>query len=139
MEIIYDTVNVSCSCHVLYSVSVELHLSLLNVFQSAENVDKFNWFCHMWNHMQPHLYNNETHLESEMMLNKAFAEVSFIRYFIFRICAFNNIIYNMVFVVYTRLAVYLLTPVTRLRLITPVYTLFTNCCTQFGKKCGTSK
>lgn len=30
----------------------------------------------MWNHMQPHLYNNETHLEYEMMLNKAFAEVS---------------------------------------------------------------
>ncbi|XP_050056596.1 bifunctional heparan sulfate N-deacetylase/N-sulfotransferase [Aphis gossypii] len=39
-----------------------------------ENVDKFNWFCHMWNHMQPHLYNNETHLEYEMSLNKAFAE-----------------------------------------------------------------
>lgn len=32
----------------------------------------------MWNHMQPHLYNNETHLEYEMTLNKAFAEVSFV-------------------------------------------------------------
>lgn len=46
-------------------------------FVLTENVDKFNWFCHMWNHMQPHLYNNETHLEYEMTLNKAFAEVSF--------------------------------------------------------------
>jgi len=45
-------------------------------FPFAAHVDKFNWFCHMWNHMQPHLYNNETHLEYEMTLNKAFAEVS---------------------------------------------------------------
>ncbi|XP_050422570.1 bifunctional heparan sulfate N-deacetylase/N-sulfotransferase [Adelges cooleyi] len=41
-----------------------------------ENVDKFTWFCHMWNHMQPHLYNNETHLEYEMTLNKQFAEAN---------------------------------------------------------------
>ncbi|KAG6461561.1 hypothetical protein O3G_MSEX012699 [Manduca sexta] len=27
----------------------------------------------MWNHQQPHLYNNVTHLEAEMMLNKQFA------------------------------------------------------------------
>ncbi|XP_050538993.1 bifunctional heparan sulfate N-deacetylase/N-sulfotransferase isoform X2 [Daktulosphaira vitifoliae] len=41
-----------------------------------EHVDKFNWFCHMWNHMQPHLYNNETQLEYEMTLNKLFAEAN---------------------------------------------------------------
>lgn len=33
----------------------------------------FNWFCHMWNHQQPHLYNNVSQLEAEMMLNKQFA------------------------------------------------------------------
>lgn len=37
------------------------------------NREYFNWFCHMWNHQQPHLYNNVSHLESEMMLNKQFA------------------------------------------------------------------
>ncbi|CAH0700120.1 unnamed protein product [Spodoptera exigua] len=37
------------------------------------NREHFTWFCHMWNHQQPHLYNNVTHLESEMMLNKQFA------------------------------------------------------------------
>lgn len=30
-------------------------------------------FCHMWNHQQPHLYNNVSQLEAEMMLNKQFA------------------------------------------------------------------
>ncbi|XP_039748929.1 bifunctional heparan sulfate N-deacetylase/N-sulfotransferase [Pararge aegeria] len=33
----------------------------------------FNWFCHMWNHQQPHLYSNVSQLEAEMMLNKQFA------------------------------------------------------------------
>lgn len=38
-----------------------------------KNREHFNWFCHMWNHQQPHLYNNVSQLESEMMLNKQFA------------------------------------------------------------------
>jgi heparan sulfate N-deacetylase/N-sulfotransferase NDST2 len=29
----------------------------------------------MWNHQQPHLYDNLTHLELDMMLNKNFAKV----------------------------------------------------------------
>lgn len=37
------------------------------------NREHFNWFCHMWNHQQPHLYNNVSQLEAEMMLNKQFA------------------------------------------------------------------
>lgn len=37
------------------------------------NVDKFNWFSHMWNHQQPHLYDNLTTLMADMMLNKDFA------------------------------------------------------------------
>ncbi|KAG4077522.1 hypothetical protein HA402_002949 [Bradysia odoriphaga] len=37
------------------------------------NVDQFNWFSHMWNHQQPHLYDNVTVLMSDMMLNKDFA------------------------------------------------------------------
>lgn len=37
------------------------------------NADKFWWFCHMWSHTQPHLIN-ETVLESEMKLNRQFAQ-----------------------------------------------------------------
>ncbi|XP_022908158.1 bifunctional heparan sulfate N-deacetylase/N-sulfotransferase [Onthophagus taurus] len=39
-----------------------------------ENVDKFMWFSHMWNHLQPHLYDNLTVLIEDMMLNKKFAK-----------------------------------------------------------------
>lgn len=38
-----------------------------------ENVDRFMWFSHMWNHQQPHLYSNVTQLEQDMLLNKQFA------------------------------------------------------------------
>lgn len=38
------------------------------------NVEHFNWFSHMWNHQQPHLYDNLTTLENDMMLNKNFAK-----------------------------------------------------------------
>lgn len=44
-----------------------------------ENAQEFWWFCHMWSHSQPHLYDNITVLESEMKLNKDFAQV--INYF----------------------------------------------------------
>lgn len=39
-----------------------------------ENIDKFMWFSHMWNHLQPHLYDNLTLLMDDMMLNKNFAK-----------------------------------------------------------------
>lgn len=39
-----------------------------------ENVDKFMWFSHMWNHQQPHLYDNITQLQMDMLLNKQFAK-----------------------------------------------------------------
>nr|XP_050846994.1 bifunctional heparan sulfate N-deacetylase/N-sulfotransferase isoform X2 [Vespula vulgaris] len=39
-----------------------------------ENVDRFTWFSHMWNHQQPHLYENVTHLQLDMALNKQFAK-----------------------------------------------------------------
>lgn len=38
------------------------------------SVEHFNWFSHMWNHQQPHLYDNLTTLMSEMYLNKEFAK-----------------------------------------------------------------
>ncbi|XP_018322286.1 bifunctional heparan sulfate N-deacetylase/N-sulfotransferase [Agrilus planipennis] len=38
-----------------------------------ENVDKFMWFSHMWNHQQPHLYDNLTQLVDDMSQNKKFA------------------------------------------------------------------
>lgn len=37
------------------------------------NADKFWWFCHMWSHTQPHLWN-ATVLEREMRLNREFAQ-----------------------------------------------------------------
>lgn len=39
-----------------------------------ENVDKFMWFSHMWNHQQPHLYDNLTQLIDDMLLNRQFAK-----------------------------------------------------------------
>jgi heparan sulfate N-deacetylase/N-sulfotransferase NDST2 len=40
-----------------------------------QNVDKFTWFSHMWNHQQPHLYDNLTMLMNDMILNKEFAKL----------------------------------------------------------------
>ncbi|KAK9869670.1 hypothetical protein WA026_003418 [Henosepilachna vigintioctopunctata] len=40
-----------------------------------ENIDKFMWFSHMWNHLQPHLYDNLTFLMEDMTLNKNFAKL----------------------------------------------------------------
>ncbi|KAJ8339762.1 hypothetical protein SKAU_G00343950 [Synaphobranchus kaupii] len=36
-------------------------------------VDEFWWFPHMWSHMQPHLFHNESSLLEQMILNKDFA------------------------------------------------------------------
>ncbi|XP_039293526.1 bifunctional heparan sulfate N-deacetylase/N-sulfotransferase [Nilaparvata lugens] len=44
-----------------------------------ENSHKFMWFSHMWNHLQPHLYENQSQLEADMFLNKAFAKEHGIR------------------------------------------------------------
>ncbi|NWU93460.1 NDST4 sulfotransferase, partial [Upupa epops] len=38
-----------------------------------KSVDEFWWFPHMWSHMQPHLFHNETSLVEQMILNKEFA------------------------------------------------------------------
>lgn len=38
------------------------------------NIREFNWFSHMWNHQQPHLYDNLTALMADMQLNKEFAK-----------------------------------------------------------------
>lgn len=38
------------------------------------STDQFNWFSHMWNHQQPHLYDNLTTLMNDMTLNKDFAK-----------------------------------------------------------------
>ncbi|XP_028019822.1 bifunctional heparan sulfate N-deacetylase/N-sulfotransferase 4 isoform X2 [Balaenoptera acutorostrata] len=37
------------------------------------SADEFWWFPHMWNHMQPHLFHNESSLVEQMSLNKEFA------------------------------------------------------------------
>ncbi|GCB68514.1 hypothetical protein scyTo_0010407 [Scyliorhinus torazame] len=39
-------------------------------------VNEFWWFPHMWSHMQPHLFYNESVLAEQMILNKQFALVS---------------------------------------------------------------
>lgn len=41
-----------------------------------KSVDEFWWFPHMWSHMQPHLFHNESSLVEQMILNKEFAIVS---------------------------------------------------------------
>lgn len=40
------------------------------------SVDEFWWFPHMWSHMQPHLFHNESSLVEQMILNREFALVS---------------------------------------------------------------
>ncbi|XP_051869760.1 bifunctional heparan sulfate N-deacetylase/N-sulfotransferase 1b isoform X2 [Pristis pectinata] len=37
------------------------------------NVKEFWWFPHMWSHMQPHLFHNQSVLIEQMLLNKQFA------------------------------------------------------------------
>ena len=49
--------------------------------------EKFKWFCHMYAHSQPHLYQNESALEIQMLLNKEFAQVSF-QYFYKILCIY---------------------------------------------------
>lgn len=39
-------------------------------------VNEFWWFPHMWSHMQPHLFHNQSVLAEQMLLNKRFAMVS---------------------------------------------------------------
>lgn len=39
-------------------------------------VQEFWWFPHMWSHMQPHLFHNQSVLAEQMALNKKFAVVS---------------------------------------------------------------
>lgn len=41
-------------------------------------VDEFWWFPHMWSHMQPHLFHNQSSLLEQMVLNKEFALVRWI-------------------------------------------------------------
>lgn len=40
------------------------------------NVNQFWWFPHMWSHMQPHRFHNQSVLAEQMLLNRRFAEVS---------------------------------------------------------------
>ena len=51
------------------------HAELLIWWNVAENAGSFMWFSHMWNHQQPHLYDNLTQLEMDMSLNREFAKV----------------------------------------------------------------
>lgn len=39
-------------------------------------VKEFWWFPHMWSHMQPHLFHNQSVLADQMTMNKKFAVVS---------------------------------------------------------------
>lgn len=70
----------------LYSLSphVPFHPSLLCPGSDEEDlgddlllsyVKEFWWFPHMWSHMQPHLFHNQSVLAEQMLLNKKFAMV----------------------------------------------------------------
>lgn len=39
-----------------------------------KHADKFWWFPHMWNHMQPHKYNSSSKMIQDMKRNKQFAQ-----------------------------------------------------------------
>ena len=38
--------------------------------------DKFWWFPHMHSHLQPHIFDNLTLLQNDMLMNRGFAEVT---------------------------------------------------------------
>lgn len=77
--------NIFCFTFLFYSIL--FFLLLLLSFSGTEeedegddlllrSVDEFWWFPHMWSHMQPHLFHNESSLVEQMILNKEFALVS---------------------------------------------------------------
>ncbi|PIK52841.1 putative bifunctional heparan sulfate N-deacetylase/N-sulfotransferase-like [Apostichopus japonicus] len=43
-----------------------------------KHADKFWWFPHMWNHMQPHKYNSSSKMIQDMKKNKQFAQDNWI-------------------------------------------------------------
>lgn len=49
----------------------------------------FWWFPHMWSHMQPHLFHNESSLLEQMVLNKEFALVRCTHTYISCSCLFH--------------------------------------------------
>ena len=50
------------------------HRSSLRILFSAHK-EQFWWFPHMWRHLQPHKFDNQSVLMTEMYKNKVFAEV----------------------------------------------------------------
>ncbi|KZS02017.1 Bifunctional heparan sulfate N-deacetylase/N-sulfotransferase [Daphnia magna] len=52
----------------------EMNIFLFNSFIClSKHANEFTWFGHMWSHQQPHLYENISLLEADMLLNKKFA------------------------------------------------------------------
>jgi hypothetical protein len=98
------------------------------MFVLTEHVSEFSWFSHMWNHQQPHLYDNLTHLELDMMLNKNFAKV----------CQLSEKS-TEIYVRYFRSTIFLLTRGTLLHLIMPEFIQSMNLSTRHGKRFGTSE
>lgn len=77
-----------CFIRQLLEWSQDVHrLCLCNYFPGTDEEDlgddlllsyskEFWWFPHMWSHMQPHLFHNQSVLAEQMLLNRKFAEVS---------------------------------------------------------------
>lgn len=53
-----------------------MQVAAVHVTYVSENAGSFMWFSHMWNHQQPHLYDNLTQLETDMTMNREFAKVT---------------------------------------------------------------
>lgn len=63
------------------TISSIIFANIFNIFLfTVEHIQNFTWFSHMWNHQQPHLYQNQTLLETDMYLNKKFATVRNFKY-----------------------------------------------------------
>jgi len=58
----------------MQSSMYSMKIRILVVISKIYNFFRFTWFSHMWNHQQPHLYENVTHLQLDMALNKQFAK-----------------------------------------------------------------
>ncbi len=101
--------------------------------------DEFWWFPHMWSHMQPHRFHNQSVLAEQMMLNRRFAEV---RYSHTHTQTHTHkrrsgVMFHQC--LSCRITPSRLTWVTRWLLITPACIPSTSSCTRPGSVCGTSE
>ncbi|XP_045028881.1 bifunctional heparan sulfate N-deacetylase/N-sulfotransferase-like isoform X2 [Daphnia magna] len=65
--------NIFLFIHSFVQLTNKIILFIYFLLFLPEHANEFTWFGHMWSHQQPHLYENISLLEADMLLNKKFA------------------------------------------------------------------